>query len=140
MYTKPTKIPFFCNQDRFRVLDVACGDDHSLVHVEEFDEYGNSLGLRLYQVGFNSDETSSLHRGVTKEELESSNFIAKIKDYDNLEIQAMACGHQCTFVYGINPRADSHNESWAMRNIKNEICPSHFKKGYLHFFNNPEAF
>lgn len=60
MAIKPTLIPFFENKKKFKVLDVVAGFDHSFIHVEEFDENtGESLGLRVYQVGYNYDEPNS---------------------------------------------------------------------------------
>ena len=94
--TKPTPIPFFCDTEKFKVIDVTCGEDHSFVQVEEFDDVGSSLGMRLYQIGYNQEEAGCAHRGATKEEIEANqanNFITRVKNFDNLFIQAIACGH-----------------------------------------------
>jgi alpha-tubulin suppressor-like RCC1 family protein len=36
---KPVLIDFF-NKPNFKVLEFSCGEDHSLVHVQETDEFG----------------------------------------------------------------------------------------------------
>lgn len=86
MAMKPTPVSYFNDKSKFRVLDVACGDEHSFVHVEEFDDLGNSCGFRLYQLGYNPDEPEHNYRGATKEELETSNGITRLSKYDNLSI------------------------------------------------------
>jgi alpha-tubulin suppressor-like RCC1 family protein len=134
---KPTPVPFFCDKSRFKVIDVACGDEHSLVHVEEFDEFGQSLGYRLYQMGFNPDETDHTYRGATKEELEANQGIVRLAKFDNLSIQCMGAGHNTSFVYFIPPTMND-KDNWISQNIQNETCPGITKKGYLHFYFSKE--
>lgn len=42
LVSKPTLVPYFSDRNHFKVIDVACGDEHSFVHVEEFDDLGVS--------------------------------------------------------------------------------------------------
>ena len=41
----------FNNKSKFKVLDIACGFDHSFVLVEETSDNKQPLGKRLYQIG-----------------------------------------------------------------------------------------
>lgn len=133
MIMKPTLVTYFNDRNRFRIIDVACGDEHSFVHCEEFDELGNSVGLRLYQLGFNPDESEHNYRGATKEELEANNGVVRLSKYDNLSIQCMAAGHNTSFIYPTTPVLGPR-ENWINTRISNTVCPGIQKKGYLHFF------
>jgi alpha-tubulin suppressor-like RCC1 family protein len=45
---EPKLLNFFNNKERFIILDIAAGDDHSLIYVEEKDNNKNSSFKRLY--------------------------------------------------------------------------------------------
>ena len=46
---KPTLIPFFARESpvTYHVLDISCGEDHSLIHLQEIDSLGH-ITLRTY--------------------------------------------------------------------------------------------
>lgn len=48
---QPTLLPYFNEKDKFKILDFVCGDDHSFIHVEEF-ENKKSIGFKLFQIGY----------------------------------------------------------------------------------------
>ncbi|CDW82480.1 hect e3 ubiquitin [Stylonychia lemnae] len=131
---KPTVIPFFSDLTRFKVLDVAAGDDHSFVHVEEIDPLTGVKELRLYQVGYNPDESGSTHRGVKVEELQLAPYrIIRINRFDGLKIQAMAAGHQSSLIFPVFENSNP-NETLVHKFVSNEILPTVFKRGYLHLY------
>lgn len=91
----------------------------------------------MYQVGYNSDEAGSTHRGVTKEKLEQAvihnNAIVRIERFDGLKAKAMGCGHSTSFVYLVEGDTFKSN-NMVEKIVKNEILPSIYKRGYLHMY------
>ncbi len=95
---KPTPIPFFNNPSRFKILDIAAGDDHSFVHVQETNVDG-TLRYRVYEIGnsASADDQPALHRIVSQDDLLLGQGIAPAASLDNHVVVAMACGHRTSF-------------------------------------------
>jgi alpha-tubulin suppressor-like RCC1 family protein len=95
---KPTLLPRLNDKARFKILDIACGDDHSFVHVKETDSETNQIRYRTYQIGFNEEETNSHHRGgLTKEQLLIGGGIAPVPMLENVIVKLMTCGTKTSF-------------------------------------------
>jgi hypothetical protein len=154
-FNKPSPIDFFNNKQKFTIRDIASGDDHSLIYVDQDYRLGFTQDL-IYQIGYNKEESNTLHRGLAKEEIDkiapASNGIVEIDSrLKFVKIINMAAGHKTSFFWtgeerilsGRNGEEISFQKipgaTWADFNIYNSfgtVCP---KMGYLHFFRDTKA-
>jgi alpha-tubulin suppressor-like RCC1 family protein len=65
---KPAPLDYFNNKDKFNLVDIAAGDDHSFVYAVETDKYNGKFDS-IIQIGYNKDEADDnacIHRGISK--------------------------------------------------------------------------
>ena len=143
---KPTPIARFNDKNRFKLIDIAAGDDHSLVHLKETDQETQIVRYRTYQIGFSEEQENIEHRGgLTKEELLISGGIAAVPRLENLKIDVLCCGTKTTFFQAGEETIPAKGEPksikdlpghWADYKLIHDIIPKGglSKRGYLHLF------
>jgi|LauGreDrversion4_2_1035121.scaffolds.fasta_scaffold89509_2 alpha-tubulin suppressor-like RCC1 family protein len=108
---KPTPIDFFNDRTKIsKVLDIASGDDHSFVYIQELDKFGFNYDV-VMQIGYNKDDADDkacMHRGTTKETLDKdapeANGIVPYYALQCHEVKCMAAGHKTSLFYTGNVR------------------------------------